>query len=40
MEWSDVVAFAAYLIPLVVLLVASYLILTPALPVAQFLRGS
>jgi NADH-quinone oxidoreductase subunit M len=39
MEWSDVAAFAVYLVPLVILIVASYLILTPALPVAQFLRG-
>ncbi len=39
MEWSDVAAFAVYLFPLVILIVASYLILTPALPVAQFLRG-
>jgi len=37
--WSDVGAFAVYLVPLVILIVASYLILTPALPVAQFLRG-
>ncbi len=39
MAWSDVAMFAAYLAPLVVLLVASYLILGPALPVAEFLRG-
>ena len=39
MGWSDVAAFAVYLIPLIVLIVASYLILGPALPVAQFLRG-
>lgn len=39
MGWSDVAAFAVYLIPLVLLIVASYLILTPALPVAEFLRG-
>jgi len=39
MSWSDVAAFAAYLIPLVVLIIASYLILTPAYPVAVFLRG-
>jgi len=39
MGWSDVAAFAVYLIPLVILIVASYLILTPALPVAEFLRG-
>ena len=37
--WSDVAAFAVYLVPLVILIVTSYLILTPALPVAQFLRG-
>ncbi len=39
MGWSDVAAFAVYLVPLVILIIASYLILTPALPVAQFLRG-
>ncbi len=39
MEWSDVAAFSVYLIPLVILIVASYFILTPALPVATFLRG-
>jgi NADH-quinone oxidoreductase subunit M len=39
MGWSDVGAFAVYLVPLVILIVASYLILSPALPVAQFLRG-
>jgi len=39
MGWSDVGAFAVYLIPLVVLIVASYVILNPALPVAEFLRG-
>ncbi len=39
MAWSDVVAFAIYLVPLVILIVTSYLILAPALPVAQFLRG-
>ena len=39
MDWSDVAAFAVYLIPLVVLLIASYIILGPALNVAQFLRG-
>jgi proton-translocating NADH-quinone oxidoreductase chain M len=39
MSLSDVAAFAVYLIPLVVLIVASYLILTPAYPVAQFLKG-
>jgi len=36
---SDVVAFAIYLIPLVILIISSYLILSPALPVAQFLKG-
>jgi len=39
MEWSDVAAFAVYLVPLVVLIVTSYVILNPALPVAQFLKG-
>ena len=39
MTLADVAAFAVYLIPLVMLIVASYVILTPALPVAQFLRG-
>ena len=39
MAWSDVAAFAVYLVPLVILIVASYLILAPALPVAQFLKG-
>jgi proton-translocating NADH-quinone oxidoreductase chain M len=39
MGWSDVAAFAVYLVPLVILIVTSYVILTPALPVAQFLRG-
>ncbi|MDG6898911.1 MAG: NADH-quinone oxidoreductase subunit M [Nitrososphaerota archaeon] len=39
MGWSDVAAFAVYLVPLVILIIASYLILTPALPVAEFLRG-
>jgi NADH-quinone oxidoreductase subunit M len=39
MSLSDVAAFAVYLVPLVVLIVASYVILTPALPVAQFLKG-
>jgi NADH-quinone oxidoreductase subunit M len=39
MDWSDVASFAVYLVPLVLLIVFSYLILTPALPVAQFLRG-
>ena len=39
MGWSDVAAFAVYLVPLVILIITSYLILTPALPVAQFLKG-
>ena len=39
MAWSDVAAFAVYLVPLVILIIASYLILGPALPVAQFLKG-
>ncbi len=39
MGWSDVVAFAVYLVPLVILIIASYLILNPALPVAVYLRG-
>ena len=39
MGWGDVAAFAVYLVPLVVLIVSSYLILDPALPVAQFLKG-
>ena len=39
MGWSDVASFAVYLVPLVVLIVASYVILTPALPVAEFLKG-
>jgi NADH-quinone oxidoreductase subunit M len=39
MGWSDVAAFAVYLIPLIILIVASYLILNPALPVAEFLKG-
>jgi NADH-quinone oxidoreductase subunit M len=39
MGWSDVAAFAVYLVPLVLLIVASYLILSPALPVAEFLKG-
>jgi len=39
MAWSDVGAFAVYLVPLVILIVASYLVLTPALPVAEYLRG-
>jgi NADH-quinone oxidoreductase subunit M len=40
MTMSDVAAFAVYLVPLVLLIIASYLVLTPALPVAQFLRGA
>ena len=39
MAWSDVAAFAVYLVPLVIFIVASYVILTPALPVAEFLKG-
>lgn len=39
MDWSDVAGFAVYLVPLVLLIVASYVILTPALPVAEFLKG-
>lgn len=39
MAWSDVASFAAYLVPLVVLLVASYLVLSPSYNVAQFLWG-
>jgi NADH-quinone oxidoreductase subunit M len=39
MGWSDVGAFAVYLVPLAILIIASYLILNPALPVAQFLKG-
>ena len=39
MGWSDVAAFAVYLVPLVILIVASYVILTPAFPVAEFLKG-
>jgi NADH-quinone oxidoreductase subunit M len=40
MDWSDAAGFAVYLVPLVVLIVSSFLILSPALPVAQFLlRG-
>ena len=39
MSWSDVAAFAVYLVPLVILIVTSYLILAPALPVAEFLKG-
>jgi NADH:ubiquinone oxidoreductase subunit 4 (subunit M) len=39
MGWSDVVAFAVYLVPLIILIITSYLILGPALPVAEFLKG-
>ena len=39
MDWTDVATFSVYLIPLVILIVASYLILGPALPVATFLKG-
>ena len=39
MGWDDVAAFAVYLVPLVILIVSSYLILDPALNVAQFLKG-
>ncbi len=39
MSWGDVATFAVYLVPLVILIVLSYLILTPAAPVAEFLRG-
>ncbi|QQG48594.1 MAG: NADH-quinone oxidoreductase subunit M [archaeon] len=39
MGWADVASFAAYLVPLVVLIVFSYLILTPAAPVAAYLWG-
>ncbi|HKT21818.1 MAG TPA: NADH-quinone oxidoreductase subunit M [Nitrososphaerales archaeon] len=39
MGWSDVAGFAVYLIPLVIFIIASYVILTPALPVAEFLKG-
>jgi NADH:ubiquinone oxidoreductase subunit 4 (subunit M) len=39
MSWSDVATFAVYLVPLVILIVFSYVILTPALPVAQYLSG-
>ena len=39
MGWSDVAGFAAYLVPLVVFIIASYVILNPALPVAEFLKG-
>ena len=36
---ADIVAFGAYLVPLVVLMIFSYLVLSPALPVAQYLWG-
>ena len=39
LSWGDVAAFATYFVPLVILIVASFLILTPAQPVAQFLKG-
>jgi NADH-quinone oxidoreductase subunit M len=39
MGWDDVAAFAVYLVPLVIFIIASYVILNPALPVAQFLKG-
>jgi hypothetical protein len=39
MGWSDVGAFAVYLVPLVILIIFSGLILGPALNVAEFLRG-
>ncbi len=38
MNWSDVAAFAVYLVPLVILIITSYLVLTPAQPVAEFLK--
>lgn len=34
---TDLASFAAYLVPLVILIIFSYLILSPALPVAQYL---
>ncbi len=37
MSRADVASFAAYLIPLVLVIVFSYVILTPAAPVAQYL---
>jgi len=40
MDLWDVVGFAFYLVPLVILIVFSYLILSPTLPVATFLRGT
>lgn len=39
MGWSDVAGFAVYLVPLVLLIVSSYVILSPAYPVAEFLKG-
>jgi len=39
MTRSDVATFAVYLIPLVLLIVFSYVILTPAQPVAQYLAS-
>ncbi len=39
MTRSDVLTFAGYLVPLVVILVASYIILTPSQNVAQYLYG-
>lgn len=39
MSAKDALSFAFYLVPLVVMIIFSYLILTPALPVAQFLEG-
>jgi NADH-quinone oxidoreductase subunit M len=39
MGWFDVAGFAVYLVPLILLIVSSYLILSPAYPVAEFLKG-
>jgi NADH-quinone oxidoreductase subunit M len=39
MSQLDALSFAAYLAPLVVLIVLSYAILSPALPVAQYITG-
>jgi NADH-quinone oxidoreductase subunit M len=39
MDMSDFISLLCYFVPLVLLLVASYLILTPAAPIAQFLGG-
>jgi NADH-quinone oxidoreductase subunit M len=39
MSLGDALSFAFYLVPLVLMIIFSYLILTPALPVAQFLEG-